>query len=61
MFLHLNKKISIPNCSQVRCIAWSWEHEFIACGGEAGMLKVIKLESNVNQHQTSKNDLSKNL
>ncbi|OTF81489.1 hypothetical protein BLA29_000177 [Euroglyphus maynei] len=52
MFVHLNKKISIPNCSQVRCIAWSWQHEFIACGGEAGMLKVIKLE---NVNQASKN------
>ena len=58
MFVHLNKKISIPNCSQVRCIAWSWQHEFIACGGESGMLKVIRLE-NVNQ-VASKNDSSKN-
>lgn len=48
MYIHLNKKITVPNCNKVRTISWSSDHEFIACGGENGVLKVIKLEANLN-------------
>lgn len=47
MYVHLNKKITVPNCSKVRTIAWSSDHDFIACGGEDGILKVIKLEQHL--------------
>lgn len=63
MFVHLNKKISVPNCSKVRAIAWSSDHDFIACGGDNGILKVIKLEENFNapELKNSKKESSKNL
>lgn len=47
MFVHLNKKIVVPNCKLVRTVSWSWEHDYIACGGENGILKVIKLQWNL--------------
>lgn len=47
MYLHLNKKITIPNCTKVRSISWSSDHDFIACGGDGGVLKVIRLETNL--------------
>ena len=45
MFVYLSKKIAIPNNHRVRGLAWSREHGFIACGGEDGLLKVLKLEA----------------
>ncbi|CAG2104311.1 unnamed protein product [Medioppia subpectinata] len=45
MFVYLSKKIAIPNNHKVRGLAWSRDHGFIACGGEDGLLKVLKLES----------------
>ncbi|XP_046383004.1 WD repeat-containing protein 35 [Ischnura elegans] len=45
MFIYLSKKIAIPNSTQINCIAWNKECGFIACGGEDGMLKVLKLDS----------------
>lgn len=63
MFVHLNKKISVPNCPLVRAVAWSCNHDYIACGGENGVLKVIKLEetSGSSEPKSPKKEGSKNL
>ncbi|CAL8099606.1 unnamed protein product [Calicophoron daubneyi] len=44
MFAYLSKKIAIPNNKKLKSIAWSKEHGYIVCGGEDGLLKVLKLE-----------------
>nr|XP_006001165.1 PREDICTED: WD repeat-containing protein 35 isoform X1 [Latimeria chalumnae] len=44
MFIYLSKKIAIPNGLKLRCVSWNKEQGFIACGGEDGLLKVLKLE-----------------
>ncbi|XP_029451827.1 WD repeat-containing protein 35 isoform X1 [Rhinatrema bivittatum] len=45
MFIYLSKKISIPNNTRLKCISWNKDQGFIACGGEDGLLKVLKLET----------------
>nr|CAD7457308.1 unnamed protein product [Timema tahoe] len=45
MFIYLSKKIAIPNNTRLNCLAWSKDHGFIACGGEDGLLKVLRLDS----------------
>ena len=45
MFIYLNKKIAIPNGVKLRTCQWNAEEGFIACGGESGLLKVLKLVS----------------
>lgn len=45
MFIYLSKKIAIPNNTRIQCLAWNREHGYIACGGENGLLKVLKLET----------------
>jgi len=45
MFIYLSKKIAIPNGIELRCLAWNPEHGWIACGGDEGLLKVLKLEN----------------
>nr|CAD7417170.1 unnamed protein product [Timema cristinae] len=37
--------IAIPNNTRLNCLAWSKDHGFIACGGEDGLLKVLRLDS----------------
>ncbi|XP_072032249.1 WD repeat-containing protein 35-like isoform X2 [Amphiura filiformis] len=44
MFIYLSKKIAIPNNTRLRCVSWNRDQGFIACGGEDGLLKVLKLE-----------------
>ena len=44
MFIYLSKKIAIPNYTRLQCISWNKGHGWIACGGEDGLLKVLKLE-----------------
>ncbi|XP_038051534.1 WD repeat-containing protein 35-like isoform X4 [Patiria miniata] len=44
MFIYLSKKIAIPNNTKLRCVSWNRDQGFIACGGEDGLLKVLKLE-----------------
>lgn len=63
MFSYLNKKITIPNCKQLRVIAWSTSDAgWIACGGENGMLKTLKLDHGPsNQKSTGGSTLSSNL
>ncbi|XP_069742564.1 WD repeat-containing protein 35 isoform X3 [Narcine bancroftii] len=36
--------IAIPSNIQLRCVSWNKDQGFIACGGEDGLLKVLKLE-----------------
>ncbi|XP_058282761.1 WD repeat-containing protein 35 isoform X1 [Hylobates moloch] len=45
MFFYLAKKISIPNNVKLKCVSWNKEQGFIACGGEDGLLKILKLET----------------
>ncbi|RHY35208.1 hypothetical protein DYB32_000267 [Aphanomyces invadans] len=45
MFIFLSKKIAIPNGAQLCCSSWNPEQGWIACGGQNGLLKVLKLES----------------
>ncbi|CEG49203.1 WD40 repeat protein [Plasmopara halstedii] len=45
MFIFLSKKIAIPNNVKLRCASWNSEHGWIACGGQHGLLKVLRLES----------------
>ncbi|PNJ11544.1 WDR35 isoform 5 [Pongo abelii] len=45
MFFYLSKKISIPDNVKLQCVSWNKEQGFIACGGEDGLLKVLKLET----------------
>ncbi|CAH1774582.1 unnamed protein product [Owenia fusiformis] len=45
MFIYLSKKIAIPNNTRLRCVSWNKDQGYIACGGEDGLLKVLKLET----------------
>ncbi|WAR17526.1 WDR35-like protein [Mya arenaria] len=45
MFVYLSKKIAIPNNTKLRCVSWNKDQGYIACGGEDGLLKVLKLET----------------
>ncbi|XP_070533961.1 WD repeat-containing protein 35-like isoform X2 [Ptychodera flava] len=45
MFIYLSKKIAIPNNTKLRCVSWNCQQGYIACGGEDGLLKVLKLET----------------
>lgn len=38
-------QITIPGNVRLRCISWNKDQGFIACGGEDGLLKVLKLET----------------
>uniref|UniRef100_A0A6A7G3L3 WD repeat-containing protein 35 n=4 Tax=Hirondellea gigas TaxID=1518452 RepID=A0A6A7G3L3_9CRUS len=45
MFIYLSKKIAIPNNVRLRCVGWNKDQGYIACGGDDGLLKVLKLEA----------------
>eukprot|EP00746_Dinoflagellata_sp_MGD_P003051 gnl/MRDRNA2_/MRDRNA2_105954_c0_seq1.p1 gnl/MRDRNA2_/MRDRNA2_105954_c0~~gnl/MRDRNA2_/MRDRNA2_105954_c0_seq1.p1 ORF type:complete len:1217 (-),score=242.16 gnl/MRDRNA2_/MRDRNA2_105954_c0_seq1:227-3877(-) len=45
MFAYLSKKIAIPHNLALEVVAWNSAQGWIACGGERGLLKVLKLES----------------
>jgi WD repeat-containing protein 35 len=49
-------QIAIPKDVKLRSLAWNSEQGWIACGGENGLLKVLKLES-----QNSKDPKAKGL
>jgi WD repeat-containing protein 35 len=38
-------KIAIPNGVRLKCASWNSEQGWIACGGDNGLLKVLRLES----------------
>ncbi|VDQ01390.1 unnamed protein product [Trichobilharzia regenti] len=44
MFSYLSKKITTQNNKKLKSVSWSKEHGYIACGGEDGLLKILKLE-----------------
>ena len=48
MFVYLSKKIAIPNNVPLKCIAWDKESGFLACGGDGGLLKLLKLDPSTN-------------
>jgi hypothetical protein len=41
MFVFLNKKINIPNDLKLKAIKWNPIDNWICCGGEIGILKII--------------------
>uniref|UniRef100_A0A0G4GH72 Uncharacterized protein n=1 Tax=Chromera velia CCMP2878 TaxID=1169474 RepID=A0A0G4GH72_9ALVE len=45
MFVYLSKKIAIPHNTSLNVLSWNCAQGWIACGGEKGLLKVLKLES----------------
>uniref|UniRef100_A0A8C3R2W5 WD repeat-containing protein 35 n=1 Tax=Cyanoderma ruficeps TaxID=181631 RepID=A0A8C3R2W5_9PASS len=49
MFIYLCKKIAIPGNIRLKCISWNKNQGFIACGGEDGLLKVLKLETQTDE------------
>lgn len=49
MYVFLAKKIAIPNNPQLQCVGWNPEHGWLACGGDGGLAKVIKLETVVDK------------
>ncbi len=49
MFAYLSKKIGMPNGTPLNVIGWNHDKGWIACGGDQGLLKVLKLESGKGQ------------
>ncbi|XP_014106856.1 PREDICTED: WD repeat-containing protein 35 isoform X2 [Pseudopodoces humilis] len=49
MFIYLFKKIAIPGNTRLKCVSWNKTQGFIACGGEDGLLKVLKLETQTDE------------
>ena len=47
-------QIAIPNYTRLQCISWNKEHGWIACGGEDGLLKVLKLEVQAGDYESYK-------
>jgi WD repeat-containing protein 35 len=50
MFVYLSKKIAIPNSILLKCISWDKENGYLACGGDDGLLKIVRLDSTQNQN-----------
>lgn len=38
-------QIAIPNNIHLKCVSWNKDQGFIACGGDDGLLRVLKLET----------------
>lgn len=45
MFIYLSKKIAIPNNIRLQCVSWNKSEGYIACGGDDGLLRVLRLET----------------
>uniref|UniRef100_A0AAY4A9P5 Anaphase-promoting complex subunit 4 WD40 domain-containing protein n=1 Tax=Denticeps clupeoides TaxID=299321 RepID=A0AAY4A9P5_9TELE len=45
LFFFLLVQIAIPNSIKLKCVSWNKDQGFIACGGDNGLLKVLKLET----------------
>jgi len=45
MFVYLSKKIAIPNGVKLKSLRWNATKGWIVCGGDNGLLKVLKLDS----------------
>ncbi|CAI5455549.1 unnamed protein product [Caenorhabditis angaria] len=46
MGMHLVRKIGVPGTSELFCIEWNHNTDFIVVGGAMGTLKIIKIEDN---------------
>lgn len=44
IFSRQKNQIAIPNAIHLKCVSWNQNQGYIACGGEGGLLKVLKLE-----------------
>jgi WD repeat-containing protein 35 len=42
MFVFLSKKLGLPGGVRLRCVAWHAAGDWVACGGENGLLKVFR-------------------
>lgn len=51
--MYLSKKIAIPHNLALQVVAWNSAQGWIACGGEGGLLKVLKLESSSGEKATT--------
>lgn len=56
MFVYLSKKIAIPNGILLKCIAWDKENGYLACGGDDGLLKIVRLDANPVQNVINPNN-----
>ncbi|KAG2494620.1 hypothetical protein HYH03_007139 [Edaphochlamys debaryana] len=56
MFIYLSKKIAIPNNVKLRCISWNTDQGWIACGGESGLLKVLRLDGTTSRDVKGKKE-----
>eukprot|EP00636_Phaeomonas_parva_P014345 CAMPEP_0118874250 /NCGR_PEP_ID=MMETSP1163-20130328/15770_1 /TAXON_ID=124430 /ORGANISM="Phaeomonas parva, Strain CCMP2877" /LENGTH=48 /DNA_ID= /DNA_START= /DNA_END= /DNA_ORIENTATION= len=45
MYIYLSKKIAIPNGTALHSLSWNADQGWIACGGDNGLLKVLKLDT----------------
>ena len=45
MFVYLSKKFAIPNGVKLKSLNWNTVNGWIVCGGENGLLKLLKLDS----------------
>lgn len=39
------QQIAIPNNIHLKCVSWNKDQGFISCGGDDGLLRVLKLET----------------
>lgn len=60
MFVYLSKKIAIPHNLSLEVVAWNSAQGWIACGGERGLLKVLKLDAQEGSKAAGGSNLSMN-
>lgn len=58
MFVYLSKKIAIPGQLNLHSISWNALEGWIACGGDGGILKVLKLEQS-DQYIVNSDDIAR--
>ena len=63
MFVYLSKKIAIPNGVKLKSLNWNTVNGWIVCGGENGLLKVLKLDSGrtADQYEPAKVSMNQTL
>lgn len=60
MFAYLSKKIGIPHKTKLHSVSWNTSQGWIACGGDNGLLKVLKLDSKKSKGRAGPSNLSMN-
>ena len=53
-------EVAIPNEQNIHCVDWNLQHGWIACGGEEGLVKVLKLGSNGPENSKNPTNLAMN-